>query len=83
MTLEGITGAYLNPKKADGSKGRVLKNMTTTPFKSLPLREHLQSPLQVPFDLYPEFKPADYPIELRLLITDGVSEGDGGSKRIV
>lgn len=72
----------MNPIKADGQKGRVLRNMTVTPYKSLPLRGPLQAPLQVPFDLFPEFKPQDLLVEIRAIISDGVScvrcEGERG-----
>ncbi|CAD6888785.1 unnamed protein product [Tilletia controversa] len=73
LSLEGITGAFLNKNKKDGQKGRVLRNMTTQPFKSLPLPPKRSKPLQVPFDMYPEFKPGDVEIELRVLVTDNGS----------
>ncbi|KAE8214665.1 hypothetical protein CF327_g1942 [Tilletia walkeri] len=73
ISLEGITGAFLNKNKKDGQKGRVLRNMTTQPFKSLPLPPKRSKPLQVPFNMYPEFKPGDVEIELRVLITDNGS----------
>lgn len=71
LSLTGITGAWLNPKKEDGQRGRVLRNMTTTPYKSLKLRTLSGRPLEVPFDFYPEFKPQSLGVEFRLLISDG------------
>lgn len=71
LSLTGITGAWLNPKKEDGQRGRVVRNMTTTPYKSLALRSVGGRPLEVPFDFYPEFKPQSFGVEFRLLINDG------------
>jgi len=74
LTLEGITGAFLNKNKKDGQKGRVLRNMTTQVFKSLALPPKRTKPLQVPFDnIWPEFKPGDVEIELRVHVTDNGS----------
>ncbi|KAK0529550.1 hypothetical protein OC834_003645 [Tilletia horrida] len=74
ITLEGVTGAFLNKNKKDGQKGRVLRNLTTQPFKSLPLPPKRTKPLQVPFDnIWPEFKPGDVEMELRVLVTDSGS----------
>ncbi|CAO1625054.1 unnamed protein product [Sympodiomycopsis kandeliae] len=71
LTLNGITGAWLNPKKEDGERGRVVRNMTTAPYKNLSLRSVGGKPLEVPFDFYPEFKPQSFGVEFRLLIHDG------------
>lgn len=71
MSLTGITGAWLNPKKQDGERGRVVRNMTTTPYKALSLRSVGGRPLEVPFDFYPEFKPQTFGVEFRLIINDG------------
>lgn len=73
LTLEGITGAFLNQKKLDGQKGRVARNMTNTKYKSIPLRMVGGKPIQVPYDFYSEFKPQPMDVEFRLLVTDGVS----------
>lgn len=70
LTLQSVTGAFLNPKKQDGQKGRVLRNMTTTTFKSRPLRSVGGRPVQIPFDFVPEFKPQDLPVEFSLLVND-------------
>ncbi|KAK0554153.1 hypothetical protein OC846_002242 [Tilletia horrida] len=73
ISLEGIAGAFLNKNKKDGQRGRVIRNMTTQPFKSLPLPAKRTKPLQVPFDIWPEFKPGDMEIELRIHVTDNGS----------
>ncbi|TKY85747.1 hypothetical protein EX895_005287 [Sporisorium graminicola] len=70
LTLQSITGAFLNPKKEDGQKGRVLRNMTTTTFKSRPLRSVGGRPVQIPFDFVPEFKPQELSVEFSLLVND-------------
>lgn len=72
LALTGITGAWLNPKKSDGQRGRVVRNMTTTTFKNdLRLKTLSGKPLEVPFDFWPEFKPQDMGVEFRLLLRDG------------
>ncbi|SJX62853.1 uncharacterized protein SRS1_13680 [Sporisorium reilianum f. sp. reilianum] len=70
LTLQSITGAFLNPKKEDGQRGRVLRNMTTTTFKSRPLRSVGGRPVQIPFDFVPEFKPQELAVEFSLLVND-------------
>ncbi|PWN44344.1 hypothetical protein IE81DRAFT_321501 [Ceraceosorus guamensis] len=71
LKLEGITGAFLNTKKkTEGQKGYVLRNLTITPIKDLPITTGLGKPLQVPFDFSPEFKPQDLGIEFRLIVRD-------------
>ncbi|SPO25377.1 uncharacterized protein UTRI_03208_B [Ustilago trichophora] len=70
LTLQSITGAFLNPKKTDGQRGRVLRNMTTTTFKSRPLRSVGGRPVQIPFDFVPEFKPQELSVEFSLLVND-------------
>lgn len=49
--------------------------MTTTRFKSLPLKPTDGKPLQVPFDFFPEFKPQQLGVEFRLMVNDAVSCG--------
>ncbi|KDN45580.1 hypothetical protein K437DRAFT_256501 [Tilletiaria anomala UBC 951] len=71
LTLEGITGAFLNQKKLDGQRGRVVRNMTTTKLKSVPLRMVGGKPVQVPYDFHSEFKPQNMDVEFRLLVADG------------
>ncbi|SNX84350.1 uncharacterized protein MEPE_03059 [Melanopsichium pennsylvanicum] len=70
LTLQSITGAFLNPKKTDGQRGRVLRNMTTTTFKSRPLRSVGGRPVQIPFDFVPEFRPQELSVEFSLLVND-------------
>lgn len=70
LTLQSVTGAFLNPKKNDGQRGRVLRNMTTTSFKSRPLRSVGGRPVQIPFDFVPEFKPQELSVEFSLLVND-------------
>ncbi|ETS64795.1 hypothetical protein PaG_00760 [Moesziomyces aphidis] len=70
LTLQSVTGAFLNPKKTDGQRGRVLRNMTTTTFKSRPLRTVGGRPVQIPFDFVPEFKPQELSVEFSLLVND-------------
>ncbi|PWN35531.1 uncharacterized protein FA14DRAFT_160634 [Meira miltonrushii] len=70
LTLESITGAFLN-RDRQGKKGYVMRNMTSTKFKSLPLKPTNGQPLQVPFDFYPEFKPQEVGVEFRILVKDG------------
>lgn len=70
LTLQSVTGAFLNPKKNDGQRGRVLRNMTTTAFKSRPLRSVGGRPVQIPFDFVPEFKPQELSVEFSLLVND-------------
>lgn len=48
--------------------------MTTTKYKSLPLKPTDGKPLQVPYDFYPEFKPQQLGVEFRLIVNDAVSE---------
>ena len=47
--------------------------MTTTKFKSLPLKPTDGKPLQVPFDFFPEFKPQQLGVEFRMTVNDAVS----------
>ncbi|EPQ30339.1 uncharacterized protein PFL1_01865 [Pseudozyma flocculosa PF-1] len=70
LTLQSVTGAFLNLKKTDGQKGRVVRNMTTTAFKSRPLRSVGGKPVQIPFDFVPEFKPQEMGVEFSLLVND-------------
>lgn len=70
MTLQSVTGAFLNPKKSDGQRGRVLRNMTTSAFKSRPLRSVGGRPVQIPYNFVPEFKPQELGVEFSLLIND-------------
>ncbi|WFD44719.1 hypothetical protein MPSI1_003389 [Malassezia psittaci] len=76
LLLEEITGAFLNPKKLDGQRGRVLRNMTATKVKSVPITNVGGQPLQVPFDFYSEFKPQSLDVEFFLKVMD-----QGNSKR--
>ncbi|UZJ53043.1 hypothetical protein CBS101457_002363 [Exobasidium rhododendri] len=69
LTLESISGAFLNRNK-EGKKGFVMRNMTTTRFKSLPLKPTDGKPVQVPFDFFPEFKPQQLGVEFRLVVND-------------
>ncbi|CAO1634412.1 unnamed protein product [Parajaminaea phylloscopi] len=72
LSLTGVTGAWLNSKKQDGQRGRVLRNMTVTTFKKeMSLKTLSGRPLEVPFDFYPEFKPQNMDVEFRLLLKDG------------
>lgn len=72
LSLLSISGAFLNPAKSDGQRGRVLRNMTTTTFKTEKKFKTLSGkPLEVPFDFYPEFKPQDLGVEFRLVVRDG------------
>ncbi|KAN0064732.1 hypothetical protein ACQY0O_001787 [Thecaphora frezii] len=70
LTLQSVTGAFLNLAKADGQKGRVVRNMTTATFKSRPLRTVGGKPVQIPFDFVPEFKPQHMGVEFSLIIND-------------
>ncbi|KAJ9479134.1 hypothetical protein PHBOTO_002621 [Pseudozyma hubeiensis] len=71
LNLVSITGAFLNPNKVDGQRGRVLRNMTTTSFKSpRPLRTIFGRPPHIPFDFVPEFKPQELEVEFSLLVND-------------
>lgn len=70
LTLQSVTGAFLNPKKTDGQRGRVLRNMTTSAFKSRPLRSVGGRPVQIPYNFVPEFKPQELSVEFSLLIND-------------
>lgn len=44
--------------------------MTTTKYKSLPVKTTDGKPLQVPYDFFPEFKPQQVGIEFRLIVND-------------
>ncbi|KAI3623333.1 hypothetical protein CBS14141_004116 [Malassezia furfur] len=70
LVLEEITGAFLNPAKRDGQRGRVLRNMTTTHLKAVPIASAAAHPVQVPFDFYPEFKPQSLDVEFRVKVLD-------------
>lgn len=70
LTLQSVTGAFLNPKKTDGQRGRVLRNMTTSAFKSRPLRSVGGRPVQIPYNFVPEFKPQELSVEFSLLVND-------------
>lgn len=53
--------------------GACCTQMTTTKFKSLPLKPTDGKPLQVPFDFFPEFKPQQLGVEFRMTVNDAVS----------
>ena len=44
--------------------------MTTTTFKSRPLRTVGGRPVQIPFDFVPEFKPQELAVEFILVVND-------------
>ena len=71
LTLESITGAFLDPNRPDGHRRRVLRNMTTASLKNRPtIRQTGGQPLQIPFDFYSEFKPEKYDVEFRMNVYD-------------
>lgn len=71
LALEGIAGAFLNPHKLDGQRGRVLRNMTTLALKKpRPVRAVGGQPLHQAFDFYSEFKPQPLDVEFRLTVRD-------------
>lgn len=70
LTLESVTGAFLNPKKEDGEKGRVMRNMTATRLRSVPLRMVGGRPVQLPWDFYAEFRPSPLDVEFWLEVVD-------------
>ena len=47
-----------------------MRNMTTTTFKSRPLRSVGGRPVQIPFNFVPEFKPQELGVEFSLLVND-------------
>lgn len=69
LTIESLTGAFLDPSREDGHKKRVLRNMTTTRLKDAHLLTQGQS-RQVPFDFFSEFKPQKLDVEFRALVVD-------------
>lgn len=74
LSLESITGAYLNPNKQDGQRGRVLRNMTTLQLKSpKPIKSIGRNgkALHQIFDFYSEFKPQPLDVEFSLGVRDG------------
>ena len=48
----------------------MLRNMTTTSFKSRPLRTVFGKAPHLPFDFVPEFKPQELEVEFSLLVND-------------
>lgn len=46
--------------------------MTTSTFKSRPLRSVGGKAVQIPFDFVPEFKPQELSVEFSLLVNDEV-----------
>ncbi|WFD29827.1 hypothetical protein MSPP1_000840 [Malassezia sp. CBS 17886] len=71
VALVGVSGAFLNPAKADGQKNRVLRNMTATPLESVPVRAaDGNPPLQVPFIFFSEFQPQQLEVEFLLQVVD-------------
>lgn len=72
LSLESITGAYLNPNKEDGQRGRVLRNMTTLQLKTpKPIKSVGGKALHQVFDFYSEFKPQPLDVEFSLGVRDG------------
>ncbi|WFD18469.1 hypothetical protein MCAP1_000672 [Malassezia caprae] len=69
LTIESLTGAFLDPAREDGHKKRVLRNMTTTRLKDAHLLTQGQT-RQVPFDFFSEFKPQKLDVEFRAMVVD-------------
>lgn len=71
IAVNSITGAFLDPARKDGDKKRVMRNMTTRVLHDSKLVQFTDGrPLQLPYDIFSEFKPQKLDVEFRASVTD-------------
>lgn len=77
VSVRSLTGAFLDPARQDGHKRRVLRNMTTRVMHDDMLIQIVDGkPLQLPFDVYSEFKPQKLDVEFRAMVSDRSSSNN-------